>query len=32
MQQFLIDHDIDAFIKTLDTQWDKVAKRMAATA
>lgn len=29
MQQFLIDHNVDAFIATLDQQWDKVTARLA---
>ena len=32
IQQFLISGDVDAFVSTLDTQWDKVVKRLAETA
>ncbi|MDO5644754.1 MAG: ABC transporter substrate-binding protein [Dermabacter sp.] len=32
MQQFLIDHNVDKFIATLDEQWDKVTARMAANS
>lgn len=31
MQQFLIDRNIDNFIQTLDTQWNKVTARLAQT-
>ncbi len=31
MQQFLIDGDVNAFAKTLDTQWDKVINRLNRT-
>ena len=32
IQQFLISGDVDALVSTLDTQWDKVVKRLAETA
>ena len=28
VQEFLINKDIDAFLKKLDEEWDKVASRM----
>lgn len=31
MQQFLISRDVNAFIRTLDTQWNKVTARLAQT-
>jgi len=27
LQQYLIDHDVDAMLHGLDSDWDKVAKR-----
>lgn len=32
MQQFLINHDVDAFVSVLDGQWNKVMKRLNKTA
>lgn len=31
MQQFLVTRDVDWFVKTLDTQWNKVTARLAQT-